>query len=160
LSDYSLGRHSLVIQAVDKAGNQAVKQVNFEIIANIDSTISDIEKIHELGWLKDKIYYRLLTQAFRLLRIEAKYFDREQKLTERLINKTRDDKKLTPKQKQKLIDQYNKKLVKLEKDRIKAINKSLDAIVRLLNKAKKQNRINQDGYDIILSDSNYLRNNL
>ncbi|MDP2708520.1 MAG: hypothetical protein Q8O93_00490, partial [bacterium] len=32
LSDYSLGQHNLIIQAIDKAGNQAQAQVNFTII--------------------------------------------------------------------------------------------------------------------------------
>ena len=160
LFDYVLGGHALVITAWDKAGNQAQVQVNFKIIASIESTISDIREIHDRGWLKDKAYFRLLTQAFRLLRIETKYFDREQELTERLINKTRDDSKLTPKQKQKLIEQYNKKIQNLKKIRAKAINRHLDLIEKSLNQAKKLKRINQAGYDIILSDINYLRENL
>ena len=160
LFDYALGQHSLIVQAFDKTGNQAQMLVKFEITASIDSTISDIKKIHELGWLKDKIYRPLLINAFRLLKIEERYFDREKALTERLIKKTQDDRKLTEKQKQKLIEQYDKKLAKLAKDRLKALNKSLDAIAKLLNQAKKQNRINQAGYDIILSDINYLRINL
>jgi len=160
LFDYALGQHSLIVQVSDRADNQTVEQVKFEIIANIDSTISDIKKIHELGWLKDKIYHELLKDALKLLKIEVKYFDKEQELNEKLFRKTRDDKKLTAKQKQKLIEQYNKKLAELKKHRVKAINKSLDSIIKLLNKAKDKNRINQAGYGIILSDINYLRENL
>ena len=160
LFNYSLGMHNLIVTAIDKAGNQAVKQVKFEIITNIDSTISDINRIRELGWLKDKIYYELLKDALKLLKIEAKYFNQEQELNEKLIRKTRDDWKLTDKQKQKLIEQYNKKLAELKKNRAKAINKSLDLIIKLLNKAKDKNRINQAGYDIIINDINYLRENL
>ncbi|MDD4271463.1 MAG: hypothetical protein PHF50_01520 [Patescibacteria group bacterium] len=160
LFDYSLGRHDLIIQASDKSGNQAQAQIKFEIIANIDSTISDIEEIHSRGWLKGRIYKPLLASAFRLLKIEAKYFEKEQASLEKLIRKTRDDKKLSDKQKQKLIEQYNKNLNKLKENRIKAIDKSLDAIVKLLNLVKKKNQINQAGYDIIINDINYLRNNL
>lgn len=160
LFDYSLGVHNLTVKAIDKAGNQAEKQVNFEIIANIDSTISDIKKIYERGWLTDKIYEKLLKNAFKLLKIEAKYFNREQELNERLNRKTQDDTKLTDKQKQKIIEQYNKKLAELKKNRQKAINRSLDLIIKLLNKAKDKSLINQLGYDIIMSDVNYLRENL
>jgi len=160
LFDYSLGVHSLAIQVFDKAGNQARTQVNFEITANINSTISDIQEINRRGWLKGKLYQPLLVGAFKLLEIEAKYFDKERELTEKLIEKTQNDKKLTAKQKQKLIDQYNKKLNDLKKNRNKAIDRSLDAIVKLLNLVKKQNQINQTGYDVLINDINYLRINL
>ena len=160
LFDYALGQRSLIITAFDKAGNRAQQQVNFEIIANIDSTISDIKEIYERGWLKKGIYRALLENAFKLLKIEAKFFERERELTEKLIKKTGEDSKLTAKQKQKQIEQYNKKLAELKKNRAKAIDRSLDTIVVLLNNAKKQNKINQAGYDIILNDINYLRINL
>ncbi|MBI2459868.1 MAG: hypothetical protein HYV53_05000 [Parcubacteria group bacterium] len=160
LFDYSLGTHNLVIEVSDKAGNQAQQQVNFTIITNIDSTIADIKKIYELGWLKDKIYHKLLKDGFKLLKVEAKYFDKEQELTEKLIKKTGVDSRLTDKQKQKLIEQYTKKLAELKQNRTKAINKSLDLIIKLLNKAKDKNQLDQPGYDIILSDVNYLRENL
>lgn len=146
--------------AIDKAGNQTEKQVNFEIIANIDSTISDIKEIYERGWLTDRIYEKLLKNAFKLLKIEAKYFAKELKLNEKLIRQTRDDTKLTDKQKQKLIEQYNRKLAELKINRAKAINRSLDLIVKLLDKAKDKNLLNPQGYDIIMSDVNYLRDNL
>ncbi|MBI4778961.1 hypothetical protein HY797_00720 [Candidatus Falkowbacteria bacterium] len=128
LFDYALGQHSLIIQAIDKAGNQAQAQVNFEIIANIDSTISDIEEINERGWFKGKLYKPILINAFKLLDIEARYFNKEQDLIEKLIKKTQDDERLTDKQKQKLIEQYNKKLNNLKENRLKAINRSLDII--------------------------------
>jgi len=160
LFDYSLGSHTLIITAWDKAGNQAVAQVNFEIIADTESTISDIKEIYERGWLKKRTYYRLLSDAFRLLKIEARFLDREQELTERLIARMENNPKLSPKQKQRLIEQYNKKIQNLKKTRARAIGRSLDLIEKLLNRAKKQKQINSAGYDIILSDINYLRINL
>ena len=160
LFDYVLGQHSLIISASDNAGNKAQEQTGFEIIADIDSTISDIKEIYERGWLKKGIYRALLENAFKLLKIEVKYFEREQELIEKLIRRTSDGRKLTDKQKQKLVEQYNKKLAELKRNLAKAIGHSLDTIVVLLNNAKKQNKINQAGYDIILSDINYLRINL
>ena len=160
LFDYVLGEHRLEIFVSDKAGNQAEARAVFEITADVNSTISDIEEVHNRGWLKGRIYKPLLISAFRLVKIEARYFKREQELTERLIKKTGEDSKLSPKQKQKLIEQYNKKLATLKKNRAKAIGRSLDLTEKLLNQAKKQKQINQQGYDIILSDINYLRINL
>ena len=160
LFNYPLGIHTLIITALDKAGNLGQAQVDFEIIASIESTIADIQEIYERGWFKGKIYHPLLINALRLLKIEERYFEREEKLTEKLIKKTEEDRKLNPKQKQKLIDQYNKKLENLKKNRVKAINRSLDIIEKLLNTAKKLNQINQQGYDIIINDINYLRINL
>ena len=160
LFDYALGQHSLIISVFDNAGNQAQAQINFEIITNIDSTISDIKEINNRDWLKGRIYHALLENAFKLLKIETKFFDKELDLNEKLIKKTQEDKKLTDKQKQKLIGQYNKKLAELKKDRAKAIDKNLDLIIRLLDKAKDKDQINQRGYDIIISDINYLRINL
>jgi len=157
---YSLGDHNLIVQAVDKVGNQSQTQINFEIITNIDSTINDIKEIYNRSWLTSKIYYALLENAFKLLKIETKYFDREQDLAEKLIKQTQDDTKLAEKQKQKLIDKYNRKLTDLKNGRTKAIDRSLNLIEKLLNQAKKQNQINQPGYDIILSDINYLKINL
>ena len=43
---------------------------------------------------------------------------------------------------------------------IMAINRSLDVIKRLLDITKRQKVINQQGYDIIINDINYLRENL
>jgi len=51
-------------------------------------------------------------------------------------------------------------LENLKKNRIKAISRSLDIIEKLLNTAKKLNQINQQGYDIIINNINYLRENL
>lgn len=160
LFDYALGEHSLIIQAFDKAGNQTQAQVNFKIIADINSIISDIEEIYSRGWLKGKLYKSILISAFKLLEVEDKYFKKEQDLIEKLIRKTRDSEKLTDQQKQKLIEQYEKKLDSLEKNRVKAISRSLDIIEKLLDAAKRQNQLNQLGYDIIINDINYLRENL
>jgi len=160
LFDYTLGPHILTINAVDKAGNEAMAQASFEIVANIDSAISDIEDINRRGWLSGKIYKALLVNAFKLLKIEAKFLEKEQDLVEKLIKNKKDDPRLSAKERKKLVDQYKKMLEKIKEKRAKAISKSLDLISKLLDSAKKQNQINQSGYDIINSDINYLRINL
>jgi len=160
LFDYQLGAHSLAITAMDKSGNRTEAQVSFEIIASIESTISDIKEVYGRGWLKKGIYRALLENAFKLLKIEAKAFEREQVLMEKLIKKTEENDKINPKQKRKLLEQYNKKLADFKKNREKLIDKSLDVIGKLLNQAKRQKQINQQGYDMIISDINYLKENL
>ena len=160
LFDYTIGMYTIMITAVDRKGNSSQAQVSFEIIANIESTIADIKEIHDRGWLKGKLYKPMLVNAFRLLEIEAKYFDKQIKEQQKLIEKTQNNPDLKPEKKQKLIEQYNKKIETLTKNRQKAINLSLDLIKKLLDIAKKQNVINQAGYDIIINDIDYLRSNL
>ena len=160
LFDYAIGMHTITIVAIDKKENSGQAQVSFEIIANIESTIADIQEIYNRGWLKGGIAKAILVNSFRLLNIEAKYFDKQIDELQKLIEKTQNNPNLKPKVKQKLIEQYNKKIATLIKNRQKAINLSLDLIKKLLNIAKKQNVINQQGYDIIINDINYLRENL
>jgi len=160
LFDYAIGTHIITITAIDKKANESQAQVSFEIIANIESTIADIEEIHNRGWLKGGITKAILVNSFRLLGIKVKYFDKQIKEQQKLIEKIQNNPDLKPEQKQKLIEQYNKKIKILVKNRQKAINLNLDLIQRLLDIARKQNMINQTGYDIIINDINYLRENL
>jgi len=160
LFDYSLGSHILTTTALDKVGNQALRQVSFVITANIDSTIADIEKIYQRGWLTSQFYKILLVDAFKLLAVVVKSFDAQIQTLQDQIIKTQNDPKIKPEIKQKLIGQYNKQINTLKINRQKAINLSLDLIVKSLDLTKKLKLINQLGYDIIINDINYLRINL
>lgn len=157
LFNYALGGHNLTITAIDQAGNQSQMEIKFEIIASIDSTISDVEEIYNHGWLKEKTYLKLLREASQLLRTDDKYFNREERLTQQLIKLTEDDNKLDSKHKQRLIEKYNKQLEKLKELRTKAIVRNLNSIVKLIKRAISQDKINQQGYDIIIDDVEYLR---
>src|SRR3989344_2922654 len=50
----NLGEHSVSVSAYDMFFNMSSSTVNFKIVANIDSTISDINRAYDLGWIKDK----------------------------------------------------------------------------------------------------------
>ncbi|MFH1822497.1 MAG: hypothetical protein ABH830_02235, partial [Patescibacteria group bacterium] len=161
LFDYSLGWHSLIIMAVDKAGNRAQNQVNFEIIANIDSTIADLKEIYSRGWIiNSDIFESLLDKMTKLILDQVKFFDKEQQTTQMLLLKTQDDKPLDPRKRQAIIEQYAKKLNIISRQKQEAINKALNLIIKFLEVIKKQSLINQQGYDIIINDINYLRTNL
>jgi len=160
LFDYAIGMHTITITAIDKKANSSQTQVSFEIIANIESTIADIEEIYNRGWLKRRVTKAILVNAGRLLDIKAKCFDKQIKRWQKLIEKMQNNPNLMPKKKQKLIEQYNKRIKLIEQHRQRAINRSLDVIKRLVDIAKKQQVINQQGYDIIINDINYLRENL
>jgi len=160
LFDYAIGTHTITITAIDKKANSSQAQVSFEIIVNTESTIANIEKIYNRGWLKRRITKEILVNAGRLLDIKAKCFDKQIKRWQKLIEKMQNNPNLTLKKKQKLIEQYNKRIKLIEQHRQRAINRSLDVIKRLVDIAKKQKVINQQGYDIIINDINYLRENL
>ena len=157
---YTLGGHTLIINTTDKAGNQAEKQVSFTVITNIDNTIIDINKIYQKGGLSSQFYKTLLVNAFKLLDAGVKYIDAQIKNLQDSIIKTQNNSNLTPEARQKLIDQYNKQINTLRISRQKLISTSLDLIVKSLDLIKKLKLINQVGYDIIISDINYLRINL
>ncbi len=54
LFSYSLGSHSLNVSAYDKAGNLSTKEVKFDIIATVNSTISDVNRSYDLDWIHSK----------------------------------------------------------------------------------------------------------
>lgn len=55
LFHYKLGEHNLKITAFDLVGNGQAKEVKFIISATIDSTISDIERSYNEGYINKKI---------------------------------------------------------------------------------------------------------
>lgn len=55
LFHYKLGEHNLKITSFDLAGNGQAKEVKFIISATIDSTISDIERSYNEGYINKKI---------------------------------------------------------------------------------------------------------
>ncbi|MDP3954504.1 MAG: alpha/beta fold hydrolase [bacterium] len=55
LFSYSLGSHSLEIIATDRAGNTSSTSLGFRVIATVQSTISDLERIYSLGWATGEV---------------------------------------------------------------------------------------------------------
>ena len=52
----SLGTHVLLASSTDNVGNTATSTRAFRVVATIDSTLSDIERVYKLGWMSKKVY--------------------------------------------------------------------------------------------------------
>jgi hypothetical protein len=68
LFSYTLGTHQVSIKATDNAGNQAVKTVNFKIVASIGSTIYDIKTAYSKKWLNKESDEQTLVAGFNVLK--------------------------------------------------------------------------------------------
>jgi len=160
LFDYTIGEHVLFIKVFDRAGNFTEEQANFNIISNIESTLSDIEMIYKLDYLKNIFWKNILIGELKVLDIALKSLDKEKSEILKSIEDIENNPKLSDKIKEKLVSALNKKLDKVEKNRQKAIKLDLNVFDRTLEKIKKFKYLNQDGYDIIKSDLEYLKINL
>jgi pimeloyl-ACP methyl ester carboxylesterase len=157
---YDLGEHVLNVTAVDNAGNSASVEVKFEIITNIDSAIRDIERIYDLNWISKKYVKQILIVELEVLRKRLDIFTKQKDNIEKLKQKISDNPKIKEKHKQKLLDQFDKRLQELEQQENKFIEKSLDKFKKALDEFYSKGMINQQGYDIIIDNINYLRENL
>lgn len=155
-----LGEHLLILTAWDQVGNSSQISLFFELTADFDSMVSDVNELADRGWLSGKIYKNVLTTALRLIKLEDNYLAKEQLLAERLLLKTGQDSKLNVKQKQRAVEQYEKNLKTAQQKRFKTLNRNLDLLTTMLDRYKKQNKLNQVGYDIMVNNISYLRDNL
>jgi pimeloyl-ACP methyl ester carboxylesterase len=160
LFNYTLGVHQISIKAADKAGNQAIKTVNFEIVANIDSSISDINTVYAKKWLGNGADKNALVLSLSALKLGLNLLAIEKAALEKLINDTQNNSKLSAAAKKKIIDPLNKLLTANSNVRLLLIKNSLSDLQKSLDKIKAKNGINQSGYDIIKADIYYLKNNL
>jgi pimeloyl-ACP methyl ester carboxylesterase len=129
-------------------------------LATIDSTIADIEEMYNKGWITKKSDKNLLIHRLKYLEKILEHFDKQIERMEKLIQQAQDNEKLKPKAKEKILQALNKRIEEIEQQRQKAIERNLDWLERKLDAIKRKGGINQQGYDIIISDINYLRNNL
>jgi len=157
---YNVGEHILNITAADNAGNIAIAEVKFETIANIDSTIQDIEKMYGLNWISKKSVKQVLIVKLEVLQKRLDVFVKQKETIEKLKQTISDNTKIKEDNKQKLLDQFDNRLLKLEQQEDEFIEKSLANLEKDLSKFYSKEMINQQGYDIIISDINYLKNNL
>ncbi|HDH07489.1 MAG TPA: hypothetical protein ENG89_00520 [Candidatus Moranbacteria bacterium] len=130
------------------------------VVVSIDSTIADIETIYEKGWITKTSDKKLLIRQLKHLERKLKHFDRKTERIEKLIRKIENNPKINPKKKEKILKRLNQKLEKVSEQRQRTINKRLGSLERILNRIKIKDGISEQGYDIIMSDINYLRNNL
>ncbi|MBU2472972.1 hypothetical protein KKE74_02985, partial [Patescibacteria group bacterium] len=132
-----LGSHDFTVQTKDNVNNQSSVAVQFRVIATIDSTISDINRAYSLGWITKK---STRDSLIRQINKATKLITKIQRI------------------KQKLSDKHNllKKVQKIERRLDDALSR---IILRKLAVLKKTGTINQQAYDVISSDINWLINN-
>ncbi|MFA6593906.1 MAG: Ig-like domain-containing protein [Candidatus Buchananbacteria bacterium] len=155
LSVYAAGCHLLSITALDSAGNESAATTTFIASASIASALADINDYYRQGLIskKDK---NLLANSLELLQLKLKIND----LTMSLAKKARDsvvaNVKLKPEIKEKLLAKADEVIEKMKSDRQKTITAQLDLFDRRLDDVVIAGQV----YDILKSDSVYLRNNL
>ncbi len=85
LSFYSVGTYELRLTATDSAGNSSVETVELEIIANIKTSIKDIENFYESGLLTKEAKNKLLPPLKQLER-DFELFKGSKSNTENKLN--------------------------------------------------------------------------
>ena len=131
---YSLGSHSLNVIAIDRAGNTATSSFDFQAIATPDSTMSDVERAFELGWIEKRGIKNGLVQK---LKTAIKMKKRVELLEEKLPNRP------------KVI----KRIERLEKQLDKVLGTSF---LRQLEKEYNRDNINKQAYNLLKEDIEWL----
>ncbi len=132
-----LGNHTLYVTSTDFVGNTANSSTEFRIIATASSTINDVERAYNLGWItKEKVRDELKRDLNRIIKIEK----RIDLLEEKLQNKP------------KVIKQIERaeKIV----DRILA-----KQLLRELDRYQSKGWLNSEAYNLLTEDINWLLNN-
>ena len=160
LFDYQIGMHSLSVVVIDNAGNFAEKRVDFKIVADIKSTIGDIEEVYDRDWLKGLSRKNILIGELKILESALNLIDRAKVETIKKIDDAKNNPKLSARAKERLITSLNSILVGLDESRQKVVSLNLGIFEKTLNEFKKSNYLNQGGYDVLKSDSEYLKINL
>ncbi|PIR83997.1 hypothetical protein COU18_01145 [Candidatus Kaiserbacteria bacterium CG10_big_fil_rev_8_21_14_0_10_51_14] len=62
----SLGDHNLLASSTDNVGNATTTEVSFRVVATQESTLSDIERAHELGWM-NFVSYTVVSKLFQAI---------------------------------------------------------------------------------------------
>jgi len=129
----SLGNHKFSVSAKDNVGNATSTEINLRVIATLKSTISDIERAYDLSWISSKrVKNQLIRRLRRIIRLEQRveFFERRHR---------------------------NKKIKKLEKRIKKILEKKF--LKKLGRDYYKKERINQQAYELLKEDIEWLINN-
>ncbi len=132
-----LGNHVISVTSTDFVGNTAVSSTGFRIIATPSSTISDVERAYNLGWIiKKQIRDDLKRDLAKIIKIEKRIEVLEEKLPG----------------KPKVI----KRIERLEKRVDKILSKDL---LKDLSHYRDKGWLNDVGYNLLTEDINWLLNN-
>lgn len=159
---YSLGAHTLSISVDDLAGNVTSTTVSFNVTANIDSTIYDVNTLYAAGAINDKAD-KQLTKDLKLIKMQIEKFGQKKTIIDDKFTEAMN--KCTEK---KGVDWCNAKL-KPRLDRTEyTLDKIYKAIITLqyklvlaeLKQFNKKSWMNLQAYNILKEDVNYLINRM
>ncbi len=153
------GSHELKITALDLAGNFTSRAITFKIISTLDSTISDINRLYQSGSIMDRTASKILIKEIEEVKWRLKLLDEAKSTIAKYVKKVGNSSNNT-KTKAKLVQRYNEDLARSDKDYYKHLGIIFDRMEKTLKTFLKVRFLNQQAYDIIKDDVNYLRNNL
>jgi pimeloyl-ACP methyl ester carboxylesterase len=122
--------------------NCIVKEVN------VKDVIQDIEMIYNKKWLIKKSDKKILIKRLNTLDKKLNHVEEQIKTIESLNQKYKNNKKI--------VDKIDKIFIKKQK----IVNKELNLIKNKLVKIEKKEKINKEGYNLLINDINYLKINL
>lgn len=155
LSGYTAGQHLLIVEAWDLAGNESFATTTFVVSASIASTLTDIDDFYHQGLISRKSQ-NLLSNTLGLLQVKLKVNDLAMSLAQKARDLVVANSKLKPEVKEKLLAEADKAIEKIRTGRQEIIADQLD----VFDKRLEEQVISGQVYDILKSDSVYLRNNL
>lgn len=155
----SLGANTLTITASDQAGNVATGEINFEIIADTDSTIADVERAYAEGMItREQIKLKLIKELEQIKEYLEKYGQKEEKKKDKLkqrLNKCA-ERKDSEKCEERTAKLYDKTTYKLDKVHRKIIIKKYETILKNLKLYYTKGWLNEEGYGILKADIEWL----
>lgn len=160
LFNYELGEHDLIFEAEDNAGNQASSSVAFEIIASIDSAISDIKRMRGNNWIANNIVSLALRTGLNTIKKGIDVFDQQIKRLEEKKLSILNNPKINQNMKNKQIEIIEKEIFKISQNRNIFIQKSFKLYEAEVAGFFKLSLINKQAYGIIKSNNNYLKENI
>ena len=144
-------------------GNTSENQIQFAITADIDSTISDINRAYQEGMItRKKVKNDLIKELEKIEKYLEKYGQRQEKRDEKFEKRLKNCGKVKNQEKcEKTITKlYNKITYRLNKVHHKIVVKDCQNIIKHLQDYYKKEWINEEGYGIIKEDISFLINNL
>jgi pimeloyl-ACP methyl ester carboxylesterase len=162
LFDYLLGAHTVSVSARDLAGNFMSTTIDFNISADIDSTISDVNTLYASGAINDKAN-KQLANSLKLIKIQIERFGQKKIIVDNKFNEAVN--KCVPKKgnkwcNSKLQPRISRVFFSLDKIRDRIIIMQYQLILAELKQFNKKSWINLQAYKILTEDINYLINEL
>ena len=116
----------------------------------VNRLIADIEAMFKKGWIKNKQATQELIQPLKRLNRQLDSINKQTARIKKWIDKINANTKIKLKAKEKISQAPNKRLAKLPVQRAKIIEHSLTSFSKNLENLKKKNKINTEGYNLLI----------